>query len=177
MITILVGLIAFVAVFGGIWLLKQRKFTVNERGKIVKVEVDVPILGKLKTNIPEIAVIFLGIALAAFVHYTESQIAEKMQVTGSISVKNASKAMDVEVAVVPGDHNRHVNIPLGTTEEITFPVQKTQSDHYDAIVQTPSKIERGGVQYIIDRVSLDIDPENRTGSFSSSLQMPSGEMK
>ena len=73
---ILYGISALSIVLGFVALLKQKNY-LNETTKAVTTEVELPLVGKLKTNYPSLLFLAMGIFLAAFVFSKSYNIKNK----------------------------------------------------------------------------------------------------
>jgi hypothetical protein len=86
---------------GSLILLFTQKFVKTEEGKI---EIELPIIGRLKTNKPAIAVAFLGVALMLITFDKCSKIPETFEVSGIVELPGAQNHEGTLIHIVPGQY-------------------------------------------------------------------------
>jgi hypothetical protein len=78
----LYGLSAMIIVIGGLSLILQKVYKVeSESGE--KTVIEVPLFGKMTTNYPALAFVFIGAALAAYTFGKTSEATERWVISGS----------------------------------------------------------------------------------------------
>jgi hypothetical protein len=83
---------------GSLILLFTQKFVKTEEGNI---EIELPIIGRLKTNKAAIAVAFLGMALMLLTFYRCSNIPETFEISGKVELPGAQNHEGTLIHIVP----------------------------------------------------------------------------
>src|SRR5262245_53935348 len=93
-------LIALVATLGGVAALFKQKVIVNEAGQVT--EIEIPLLGKFKTNYPSLAAVAIGAALAYAVLHVMGIRPPTIPITARVMLDYPSpRKSDVFVGVIP----------------------------------------------------------------------------
>ena len=180
-ITIFVLIISLVVCMGGLYALVKQKIVVNEKHEITSVEL--PVIGKIKTNYPSLAAVFLGIALAFIVYFRwpiPGEQHEKMPLVATIQISSSDRTMrdtlprNVYIGAIPLRYHRFENgVLLNEPKELTLHVD--DSGPYHAFAYTPTNIsDDGRTEHVVDHGSVEIhdDPKlGRHGTFSANLRI------
>lgn len=115
--------VALCAVVGGLWILFRQKVVVDEKGAVS--EVDIPLIGKLKTNYPSLIAIMLGIALAWSVQSRLDLVVEvpTTPLNASIDLGGTPEGSQVFVSAVPQKYLRAQSAG-GNEDRITIDVDE-----------------------------------------------------
>lgn len=172
-------LIALTVVLGGLIILGKQKIVVNDEGQVTSV--DVPFLGKVRTNYPSVVAIFFGILLAAFVlqqipfhPVTERQMPLKA-VIQLVDYSTHPSSKDVFLGVIPLKYHKMKNqVKPNTTEEIQLKV--AQADDYHAVAYAVTKLlGNGDTEHVVDHGSVTIHEHRdggKVGKFVATLRVP-----
>lgn len=71
----------FILLLGGLWLVSKKKILVDTQSGAV-IDMEIPLLGKLKTNIPGVVFFLLGFGLVAFPVYRIDQLSPIFHIKG-----------------------------------------------------------------------------------------------
>ncbi|HET9068853.1 MAG TPA: hypothetical protein VFN28_09415 [Amaricoccus sp.] len=117
--------VALVAVVGGLWVLFRQKVVVDEKGAVS--EIDIPLVGKLKTNYPSLVAIMLGIALAWSVQSRLDLVVEvpTTPLNALIDLDGTPEGSQVFVSAVPQKYLRAQSTsPSAGDDRITIDVDE-----------------------------------------------------
>jgi hypothetical protein len=89
---------AIILGIGCVSLLKQKVSATNEKGEEISVEV--PFFGKLQTNFPAAAFVFIGAALAAFTFDKSCQLTDDWTISGEFKPPDESMRIDWDCGVI-----------------------------------------------------------------------------
>ncbi len=171
-IALFVLAIALTVCAGGLLILFHQKIIVNEQGEVTSVEI--PLLGKLKTNYPSLAAIFIGVFLAAFVwnKWTIELKSENMPLVAKINLEHASPnaRKDVFVGVIPQKYHIFENGVLpNTPHDIIISVEK--SADYQFVVYTVVGVDNDGrTQRAVEHGRVRIIGDFERGEFEATLR-------
>ena len=101
--TIFVYFISIFSIILGFIALLTQKIYIDPETKKPTVDVEIKFLGKLKTNVPALAFVFLGIALAVFAYSRPKQVDWTLQ--GQL-IDEENKIVDFRTGtlkLIPGD--------------------------------------------------------------------------
>lgn len=162
--------ISFVACAGGISILYKEKVIVDERGEVTSVEL--PFLGKLRTNYPSLVAIFLGVCLAFAVLYKwplSDSNRSKMPLVATVTLLDSSPR-DIFFAAVPADNVNFMNkVPPKTPKEITLYVD--ESENYFGLAYAVKWLPNSPTQYALEYGSVEISGESgRNARFNTTLE-------
>ncbi len=82
---------ALVLALGGVSLFVQKVYADQETG--TKIEVELPLLGKLRTNYPALAFVFIGAGMATFTFNRTFEVKDQWVISGSFKTAD-SRAID-----------------------------------------------------------------------------------
>lgn len=145
-IAVIVLIIAAIAVIGGVVeLLKQRVIVDPISGQVI--EIEIPGFGKVKTNYPSVAAIFLGLAMAAGVLQWLAVEIEQMPFTATVTVRNPDsterKTADVFLSVIPQRYKRSQS-GVSTNKPVDIKLNVDKGEQYDVIVYSPIYMRSDG---------------------------------
>jgi hypothetical protein len=102
-LALVVLLVALIATAGGIAALLMQKVVVNDAGQVT--EIEIPFLGKFKTNYPSLAAVAIGTILAYGVLHIQGIHPETIPITAKVLLDHPSRQLvsDVFVGVIPRD--------------------------------------------------------------------------
>lgn len=137
--------IAAIAVIGGVVELFKQRVVVDSKGGVTHIEI--PGFGKIKTNYPSVAAIFLGVVIVALVlNWADVEI-EKMPFTATVTVNNPDsqekKTADVFISVIP-QRNRRSQSGVNINEKVIIKFDIDKDEEYDVIIYTPVYIRSDG---------------------------------
>jgi len=117
-LALVVLLVAVVATLGGVIALLKQKLIVDEAGHVT--EIEIPLLGKFRSNYPSLAAVAIGTLLAYGVLHTLGIHPEKIPIIAKVLLKHPSQPLmsDVFVGVIP--QQNHVvknNVQTDTTKD------------------------------------------------------------
>ena len=180
-ITAFVLFIALVVCIGGVYALVKQKVIVNENNKIINIEL--PVIGKVKTNYPSVAAIFLGIAPAVIVAVqgpTSEPPDKEMPLVATIKINDTAAAGDeqiprtVYIGAIPMKYHRFQNGVL-PNEPKMLTLHVTDSDGYHAFAYTVTNIYKNGhTEHAVDHGTVEIHNDPKTGkhgTFSANLRI------
>ncbi len=103
--------ISLVICLAGIVFMFRSKVIVDQAGEVVNI--DIPIFGKLKTNVPAIGALFIAAALAAFTLKYWKTPPNQSLVTASVTLNRigAVATPDIVVGIIPGEYIRYSSVP------------------------------------------------------------------
>ena len=90
----------FVVVGGGLYLIAHQKNIASPEGNAI--EVEIPLLGRIKTNYPAGLALALGVFLILYPLVTWPKAPEKIPISGKITVKGRPSAEGIMIGIVPG---------------------------------------------------------------------------
>ena len=161
----LVLLIALCAVVGGLWALVKQQVVVDESGVVS--EIEIPLVGKLKTNYPSLVAIMLGIGLAWAV---QSRL--ELQVTVPTAPLLANLRMDglpedtyVIVGAVPQKYLKVQNVR--SSDGIRIDVE--EPGPYTVVAFTVTGISDNRPVYKVVSGPATANPETKTLEFTGNL--------
>ncbi len=137
--------IAGVVSVGALFVLWHQKTVVDSNGQVV--QVDIPFFGRMKTNVPAIAGLFIGAALVVFVvdRWTVPPHTIPLSATIRLEQPDSSVQRDVFVGVAPPEHYRTVRVSPNRAEVVEFPIQK----------RTEGGLSHFGVAYTVTHIDED----------------------
>ena len=180
-ITSFVLFISLVVCLGGLYALVMQKVIVNEDNEPISIEL--PLIGRLRTNYPSIAAIFLGIAVALIVflrwpfperQYDEMPLVATINILDSESSNSEGIPRTVYVGAIPMKYHKVENVVLpNTPKELKLNVN--ESDFYYAFAYTVTKIHANGhTEHAVDHGSVKIHNASQSGkhgTFSANLRI------
>jgi hypothetical protein len=139
-LALVVLLVALVATAGGIAALIMQKVVVNEAGQVT--EIEIPVLGKFRTNYPSIAAVAIGTILAYGVLHTMGMRPETIPITAKILLDHPSHQLtsDVFVGVIPQRYQVW-KAQVRTSEEKDIKILVDKAPNYQVIVYTVTGID------------------------------------
>jgi hypothetical protein len=157
--------IAAIAAVGGIVALVTQKVFVDNQGHVT--EVELPLLGKLRTNYPSLVAIFLGVALAYLVLHKITLKPEMVPITAKILVEHPGSEISpqVFVGVIPQEYHVVKNNVTGVPQEVTVMVRK--DDNYHVVVYTVTRIDENGLAHKV----VDDGAVEQNGKFNARLRL------
>jgi hypothetical protein len=159
-------LIAALTAAGGVAALITQKVFVDRDGHVT--EIELPLLGKLRTNYPSLVAVALGVALAYMVLNKITLKPEMIPITAKILVEHPGSEISPQVFVGVIPQAYHVvknNVTSGTPQEVTVMVRK--DDNYHVVVYTVTGIdENGRAQKVVDDGAAE-----QNGNFNARLRM------
>lgn len=139
-LALVVLLVALVATAGGIAALLMQKVVVNEAGQVT--EIEIPILGKFRTNYPSMAAVAIGTILAYGVLHVMGLRPETVPITAKVLLDHPSQQLmsDVFVGVIPQRYQIwKANVRTSERKDIKILVDKARN--YHVIVYTVTGID------------------------------------
>jgi hypothetical protein len=113
--------IGFFLGIGAIFLIARQKIISDEKGHIIHVEI--PKLGKFKTNYPSAFVLFAGALLTFFPLYQWPQAIDKIPVSGIVTL-DGQASEGVMIAIIPGSQKTLTHTDGSYTLDI-FPGERS----------------------------------------------------
>jgi len=158
-------LIAALAVGGAITALLTQKVVVDQEGHVT--EIELPVLGRLKTNYPSIGALALGLVLAYAVLHKTTLEPEMVPLTAKILVEHPTAQVrpQVFVGVIPQEYHVVNNLTSGEPHEVTLMVRK--GGNYHVVVYTVTGIDENGHA----RKVVDDGAAERNGEFNARLRL------
>lgn len=137
-VTTLSGMfIALVLCAGGIWALLKQKTVVDKAGNVT--EIEIPVLGKLKTNYPSLGAILIGAGLAVFVIERTPAEQDKRSLTARLLIDKTQPNSTVIVAAIPRRYFEPLNtFTLGQQSSVSFDVDA--ADTYSVVAFMPNPV-------------------------------------
>jgi len=151
-------------VFGvlGIYLIRKQKFVRNP--STGSIEIELPIFGRIKTNYPSIACVFLGAFLIFYSLYSCPPIPPKplkMSISGKIIKEGRSSHEGIMVGIIPGawqtftdcNGNYEMQVLRGETSytEVAFHRNGNRKDYYLSGVPIDLETNKGNFSYVFGR--------------------------
>ena len=133
-------LIAFVAAAGGVIALLKQKVVVDESGHVTDIEI--PLIGRFRSNYPSIVAVAIGAILAFGTLYVNGIKPDIVPITAKVLVHhpNAQMRPTVIVGAIPNNSRaEEAQVASSQWKEIKVFVEKTKS--YGVIVYTPTFID------------------------------------
>lgn len=133
-------LIALVAVLGGIVALIRQKVVVDEAGHVTDIEI--PLLGRFRSNYPSIAAVVIGALLAFGTLHMTGIKPGKIPITAKVLVASSNGQMrpNVIVGAIPREYRaEQPQVAASHWKEIKVFVDKSKT--YGVIVYTPVHID------------------------------------
>lgn len=158
-------LVGLVAVLGGIWALLKQTVVVDQAGQVTSI--DIPFLGKMKTNFPSLIAVFLGVALVGFVMNKVSITDENVKLVGGLKVEDLVEGSTVVVGVIPAGYSQPVT--SGNGQESMFQIDVDKGSSYTVIAYAVTAIENGRPVYSLVAGPAVMDTEGRTLKYSGVL--------
>ena len=161
--------VALCAVVGGLWVLFKQKVVVDEAGAVS--EVDIPFLGKLKTNYPSLIAIMLGIALAWNVQSRLDLVVEvpTTPLNARIDLDGTPEGSQVYVSAVPQKYLRAQSVS-GAAEEDRITIDVDEPGPYNVVAFIVTGISpEGRPIYKVVYGPAKLNAEPRSFEFSGSL--------
>lgn len=87
----------------GAWLILRQKTYIDSLSRAV-IEVEVPLLGKLKTNYPAIGVLLIGALIAGLPLWYYFQVPARLVVAGRVSLAGGKGLAGVPIGILPGSN-------------------------------------------------------------------------
>lgn len=158
-------LIAAVAVAGAIAALLLQRVFVDNQGHAV--EIELPMLGKLKTNYPAIGALALGLVLSFGVLHKVTLKPDMIPVTTSVLVEHPTTQVrpQVFVGVIPQEYHVVNNVDSGQPKDVTLMVRK--GGNYHVVVYTVTGVDENGHA----RKVVDDGAVARDGKFNARLRL------
>lgn len=153
----------FILLIGGLILVAKKKVLIDPATGAV-VDIEVPVLGKLKTNIPGIAFFVLGCALVVYPTYQVDRLSPVFKITGRADA--GGEILNVYVALRPD---------IIEKEKKEFLIQAPYSEHapkYEVLYISPygvvshhsiSAVPPGQTVEVEDDVQFIAPPESEGG--------------
>ncbi|TKA96864.1 hypothetical protein FAZ78_09085 [Cereibacter changlensis] len=114
-------LIALLSTIGGLWLMAKQMVVVDASGTVT--DVHIPFFGKLRTNYPSLAAVFLGIGLAVFVLGRIPVVTDKVPLSARIATGSQAGNGLIIVGAIPQRYLQSANVLApGQETEVTFDV-------------------------------------------------------
>lgn len=148
--SIIIGLgvlvLALIAIGGGVWELVTQKVIVDQDSKKV-VQIELPGIGKFKTNYPAIGAIVVGALLAFTVVLSYDIRKEMMPVTATVKVvhedNDERKRADVFVSMIPQQYKvSRTGVLSG--ESVSMKLRVNNHSNYDVMAYTPTSVRPDG---------------------------------
>jgi hypothetical protein len=161
-INVLALLIAFVAVTGSTWALLKQQVVVDNEGHAS--EVEVPLLGRLKTNYPSLIGLLIGVTLAVYVIQRHEPVRGKIELEGNMAMDELPEGWSVFVTAAP---KRYLTpLPLGQTVSIDV----DDNERYNVIAFALGGIRADGTPvYSVSLTEARRAPEGNKLIFGVSL--------
>jgi hypothetical protein len=138
-LALVVLLVAIVATLGGVIALLKQKVVVDEAGHVT--EIEIPLVGKFKSNYPSLAAVAIGTLLAFGVLHTLGIHPEKIPIIAKVLLKHPSQQLvsDVFVGVIPQQYHV-VKSNVQTDQAKTIRILVDKANNYHVIVYTVTGI-------------------------------------
>ncbi|GFO81577.1 hypothetical protein [Methyloceanibacter sp.] len=133
-------IIALVAVLGGVLALLKQKVVVDESGHVT--EIEIPLIGRFRSNYPSIVAVAIGAVLAYSPLYVNGIKPDLVPITAKVLVRhpNAQMKPTVIVGAIPKNSRaEEAQVAPSQWKDIKVYVEKTKS--YGVIVYTPTFID------------------------------------
>lgn len=137
---------AVIAIIGGVVALFKQRVIVDKDSKEV-IEIELPGIGKFKTNYPSLGAMGIGMLLVLAVLMWFDVKIEKIPFTATVTVNSPNslerKTADVFLGVIPQRYRRSQS-GVNTGEPVDIELTVDKGEEYDVIVYTPVSIHSNG---------------------------------
>jgi hypothetical protein len=157
--------LSFVLAICGIVFLFKEKSVYDSAGK--KIEIEVPLFGKLTTNFPAIGALVLATALAAFtLQIGFKQQPDRFPIHASVNVDglDPSTATDVIVGIIPGSYMFVNTLGRGSKNGVSRRIYVAGGEHS----YTGVAFKRGTGRTVLEIGSVTVEEGNH--SFNAELR-------
>lgn len=114
----LCSIAGLVMVVGGIWLIYKEKIIIDKETKQV-IEVEIPFFGKIKTNIPALALFIFGFAGLIYPIIQSRGFAQQLRITGDVETDTFPMTIYAIVELDTLQNNRRFSLTVPFLKEVT----------------------------------------------------------
>ena len=139
-----------------------QKVVVDDNGNVT--EIEVPFFGKLKTNVPSLVSIFLGVALVAFIVNKVTVTRDFIPLFATLSFEGAEYSPDLFVGAIPNEYIRVGSAIEGTNSE--FQINVDRSGEYSVVAMALVEVRDGRPIYDLVQGSAVRDADSKAMRFS-----------
>ncbi|SIO29517.1 hypothetical protein SAMN05444722_1269 [Rhodovulum sp. ES.010] len=133
------------AVVGGVIFLFKQKTVVTQEGQVT--DIDIPFLGKVRSNYPSIIVAFIGAAVMIFTVSRVDPTVPTIDLSADVGVAEGSRrsGLPVIIAAVPQQYLGLTTLDETGKGKFDFTVEKTPGTAYNVVVLQPVEVTEDGI--------------------------------
>lgn len=153
-----------VLIVGSLIALCRQKMVVDGNGNFFANEIEIPLLGKIRTNAPGLAGIFIGAFLVALPLHKTNVTKDQLTFIGEFGVDEDEINLPIIVGAVPGRYLRNGNSIEGGIE-----MKVDEEPYYQVIALKLTGMKDARPTYDVRHAPAIIDLAGRTVKFRGSF--------